>query len=119
MNSYERLNYNFIQRSIKYNVKEELNKPNPMVQVDDKTNIQGGKGSFNPKVKEADEQSKVRRTRSISDVCINLSEKVEKLPDRVIQYDSMETLTKEDLVGTNFQLDDDARGSRSVYIVSK
>jgi len=27
MNSYERLIYNFIQRSIKYDVKEELNKP--------------------------------------------------------------------------------------------
>jgi len=86
-----------------------------MVQVLDATNIQGGKGSFNPKVKEADEQSNVRRVRSISDVCIYLSKKVEKLPDRVIKYNSMETLTKEDMLGTKLQLDDDMSDCRNVY----
>ncbi|KAF6023164.1 hypothetical protein EB796_018526 [Bugula neritina] len=62
------------------------------------------------------ESCKVPCVKSISDVCINLPDRVEKLPDRVIQYNRVDTLTKEDMLGTKFQFDEDMSDCRSVYL---
>ncbi|KAF6027321.1 hypothetical protein EB796_014361 [Bugula neritina] len=105
MSLYKKLNHNFIQRSLKHDVKEQHSAPSPMLE-DIVEEIKG----------QVDREScKVPCVKSISDVCISLPDRVEKLPDRVIQYNRVDTLTKENMLGTKFQLDEDMSDCRSVY----
>jgi len=119
---------NFVKRSIKYEV-EKLIKPSPVAAVAD---VQVGEESAKPAVNaeikavpdsqletsqtSAEHQTKGKRPiRSVSDVFIDLSQRVEELPDKIIEYNRAERLASEDMIGTNFQLDENMSDCRSVY----
>ncbi|KAF6033384.1 hypothetical protein EB796_008306 [Bugula neritina] len=120
---------NFVGRSIKYEVENNLIKPSPVAAVADvQVGEESNKPAVNAEIKPvpdsqlatsqtvAKHQTKGKRPiRSVSDVFIDLSQRVEELPDKIIEYNRAETLTSEDMIGTNFELDENMSDCRSVY----
>lgn len=133
--TYQRIYCNFIQRAITYEVENKVNtsaRSSMVPMTEGEATGQLDEESFKTAVNaefetspdsqltssqtSASHQTKGKLSiRSVSDLFINQSPRVEELQDKVIKYNKTEVLKSEDILGTNFELDESMSDCRSIY----